>query len=104
MKQLPERDASPHGPCRELGDDWPECALCNKRVDAMRSYRDEFTCETVLMVKCHGDREEVRISDALLDAKMGMRMGRAFDRKALPTPQSRSDAPPNPPPRSRPPQ
>lgn len=45
---------------------WPTCAVCKRPVERMDSYYDARRCCTVIIARCHGQREEVELEDELL--------------------------------------
>lgn len=55
----------------------PICALCRKEVDSMKTIRDHCNRDTVVLVYCHGQRRECRLSDNLLHYA-GLHRGIAF--------------------------
>jgi hypothetical protein len=41
----------------------PQCGQCRRRVDRFERYRDELAREYVMVARCHGDTETVRVPD-----------------------------------------
>lgn len=46
---------------------WPRCALCDAPVERATITQDLARCSTVITAQCHGERETMTISDALLE-------------------------------------
>ncbi len=42
---------------------WPSCGQCHKPVETMDQYRDLGTRDWVVVVRCHGERDEARLSE-----------------------------------------
>ena len=64
----------------------PLCAICNKPVERMESLYDINKYQKVFRVFCHGQIEEVLLSDMDIWNADSIRMGQAFIDK-LPQPQ-----------------
>ena len=64
----------------------PLCAVCNKPVERMESLYDINKYQKVFRVFCHGQIEEVLLSDMDIWNTDSIRMGQAFIDK-LPQPQ-----------------
>jgi hypothetical protein len=64
----------------------PLCAVCNKPVERIESMYDPMSMRKVFRVYCHGDFEEARLDDDLIEDCNSIRMGQAFIDK-LPQPQ-----------------
>ena len=64
----------------------PLCAICNKPVERMESLYDINKYQKVFRVFCHGQIEEVLLSDMDIWNADSIRMGQAFVDK-LPQPQ-----------------
>jgi hypothetical protein len=64
----------------------PLCAICNKPVERMESLYDINKYQKVFRVFCHGQIEEVLLSDMDIWNTDSIRMGQAFIDK-LPQPQ-----------------
>jgi hypothetical protein len=64
----------------------PLCAVCNKPVERMESLYDINKYQKVFRVFCHGQIEEVLLSDMDIWNADSIRMGQAFIDK-LPQPQ-----------------
>ena len=64
----------------------PMCAVCNKRVERMESTYDFNYCQKLFRVYCHGDVEDAKLDDMLIQDADSIRMGQAFIDK-LPQPQ-----------------
>ena len=61
----------------------PMCAVCGRQVERIAKALDALTCEMVLVVWCHGAREEMRIGGEVLERGVRIGAGVAFS-KALP--------------------
>jgi hypothetical protein len=59
------------------------CDVCNKPVDVIERDYDIRRRETIYTVYCHGDREEVRLSDATVAGAEHIGVGRAFAKKRI---------------------
>ncbi len=68
---------------KSLGRPW--CAQCERAVDELSMYRDEFRMEFVLIARCHGDTEVMRLDDRMFYAGpvIGLRCGTAFATRKL---------------------
>lgn len=56
----------------------PTCATCNRPVDRLTSERDPLCCWTTFAAECHGEREEVRLTDKQLAEATRLPDGRLF--------------------------
>lgn len=74
----------------------PTCAVCERPVDKIVWYEDVITREHVAVAFCHGEREEVSLTQGELHVLTSLQVGRAFESKpqlaapGLPQPQSTS--------------
>lgn len=58
----------------------PECAVCHRPVDELRTYRDDCTFEFVVVALCHGKKETVRVPMTLMQERAwDVTMGRVFE-------------------------
>ena len=64
----------------------PWCAVCNKPVERMESTYDINYYQKQFRVYCHGDVEDAKLDDMLIQDADSIRMGQAFIDK-LPQPQ-----------------
>lgn len=55
----------------------PRCARCNRHVDGFYKYYDYATMTQVYIAFCHGEREEVRLDEQLLQ-EASITLGDAF--------------------------
>jgi len=64
----------------------PECAVCGRSVDELRWWDDWDRCQRILIARCHGQTEEVVLTDkTMVLYGSTMRFGKAFVAKALPS-------------------
>lgn len=62
---------------------WPTCAVCNKPVERMEVWNDPMTFAKTYSAFCHGERQNVQITDFTLEDAHEIKFVRAFEREQL---------------------
>lgn len=57
---------------------WPQCAVCKRPVYRMTQHRDDAYMQVVFIAECHGEFEEVRLSDHDMQLDWAISIGYAF--------------------------
>lgn len=61
----------------------PICAKCQKEVDYMECSRNYANYTNRYIVKCHGEVQEVSLTDFDIDESLSIKPGIAFDNNIL---------------------
>lgn len=64
-----------------IGIPFPVCDFCGRPIERMTTWYDPARALHMVAVECHGEREEVSLSLALLDSNPTVRGGVAFRQK-----------------------
>ena len=61
-----------------MSDPRPTCAICQRPVDEIATWRDGIRRVTVYRARCHGDEQVVDLDDSLLVTSESISPGLAF--------------------------
>ncbi len=67
----------------DIGRDWVWCAKCGKPIDRLERYRDEAWQRTRWVAHCHGEREQVELTDLDLMEIRSIQPAVAFTQAAV---------------------
>ena len=65
---------------------WPQCAVCHKPVDEVLVFKQVASLKEIIMVKCHGQHQEVEFDpwELVTNEKIDIRLdGPAFANEGL---------------------
>lgn len=68
---------------------FPECAVCNKPVEKVQTYRNEIKNCHEFVVWCHGEMETTELDDSVLKLSNKIRIGKAFRNRQITPPRER---------------
>lgn len=57
---------------------WPICDVCNKPVERMETFNDPLSYTRTFRASCHGQTQQVQVSDQLAEEALAMKFIRAF--------------------------